>query len=233
LSASFGPASSSQGCGQKGRAAPLPYSNIARRALRAAPTTLLDPLNNGPPASPGHRKFEGVSSPKSRQIDMKPRPRPAQRHQPTYKRKTLWAIGGHRLRMFSCTSKKAFGPIAASMFPKDAITTPNQSGCKYHPHVLVVVVAQSDNHDRQLANQNTPTHTFIPMKSNAQAFRVKRVPASSPASSREKRLRPRRRNYASPVSGKHQSLECAMVLSIVTTKSSLLRVTRSGGQILN
>src|SRR5229473_5458784 len=134
------------GCGKKESSEEQPAPNIA--AAPAAPETPIDPATAA--TIIGVVKFEGAA-PKAAMIDMSQDPA----CKGTNTAENVMAAGGHLSNVFVYV-KEGLGNRTFDV-PKEAITL-DQSGCKYHPHVLGVVAGQTI----KIVNSDPTTHNIHP-----------------------------------------------------------------------
>jgi len=134
------------GCGKKESSEEQPAPNIA--AAPAAPATPIDPATAA--TIIGVVKFEGAA-PKAAMIDMSQDPA----CKGTNTAENVMAAGGHLSNVFVYV-KEGLGNRTFDV-PKEAITL-DQSGCKYHPHVLGVVAGQTI----KIVNSDPTTHNIHP-----------------------------------------------------------------------
>src|SRR6267378_829156 len=117
------------GCGKKEE---QPAATPTTSAPAAAPATPIDPSTAA--SISGTVKFEG-EAPKAAKIDMSQDPA----CKGTNIAENVMASGGHLANVFVYV-REGLGNRTFDI-PKEAITL-DQSGCKYHPHVLGVVANQ-------------------------------------------------------------------------------------------
>lgn len=134
------------GCGKKETAEEQPAP--ASSAATSAPTTPIDPATAATVS--GTVKLEGAA-PKPAKIDMSQDPN----CQGSNTAENIVASDGHLANVFVYV-KEGLGTHSFDI-PKDAVTL-NQSGCKYHPHVLGVMAGQTI----KIVNGDPTTHNIHP-----------------------------------------------------------------------
>jgi plastocyanin len=134
------------GCGKKESAEEQPPPPSA--AAPAAPATPIDPATAA--IIVGVVKLDG-EAPKAAKIDMSQDPA----CKGTNTAENVMASGGHLANVFVYV-KEGLGSRTFDV-PKDAIIL-DQSGCKYHPHVLGVVAGQTI----KIVNSDPTTHNIHP-----------------------------------------------------------------------
>ena len=134
------------GCGKKETAEEQPASSSP--AATSAPAAPIDPATVATVA--GTVKFDGTA-PKAAVIDMSQDPN----CKGSNKAETIVATDGHLANVFVYV-KEGFGnrPFAA---PKEAVEL-DQSGCRYHPHVMGVMAGQTI----KIVNGDPTTHNIHP-----------------------------------------------------------------------
>src|SRR5947209_9064885 len=150
------------GCGKKETAEEQPAS-----APAAAPAaTPIDPATAA--SVSGTVKFEG-EAPKAAKIDMSQDPA----CKGTNTAENVMASGGHLANVFVYV-KEGLGSRTFEV-PKEAITI-DQSGCKYHPHVLGVMAGQT----LKIVNSDPTTHNIHPTPADNREWNESQPPQSPP-----------------------------------------------------
>ena len=152
------------GCGKKESAEEQPAANPATPA--AAPATPIDPATAA--SISGTVKFEG-EAPKAAKIDMSQDP--ACKGMNMAENEVV--SGGHLANVFVYV-KEGLGNRTFDT-PKEAITL-DQSGCKYHPHVLGVIVGQTI----KIVNSDPTTHNIHPQPKDNREWNESQPPQSAP-----------------------------------------------------
>jgi len=134
------------GCGKKEEEQPA--ATPAASAPAAAPATPIDPATAA--SISGSVKLDG-EAPKAAKIDMSQDPACKGMNMA----ENVMASGGHLSNVFVYV-KEGLGNRTFDA-PKDPITL-DQSGCKYHPHVLGVMVGQTI----KIVNSDPTTHNIHP-----------------------------------------------------------------------
>jgi plastocyanin len=152
------------GCGKKESAEEQPAAPAATPA--AAPATPIDPATAA--SISGTVKFEG-EAPKAAKIDMSQDP--ACKGMNMAENEVV--SGGHLANVFVYV-KEGLGNRTFDT-PKEAITL-DQSGCKYHPHVLGVIVGQTI----KIVNSDPTTHNIHPQPKDNREWNESQPPQSAP-----------------------------------------------------
>src|SRR5713226_3270588 len=150
------------GCGNKESTEPA----ATPTASAPAPATPIDPATAA--TIIGVVKFEGTA-PKAAMIDMSQDPA----CKGTNTAENVMASGGHLSNVFVYV-KEGLGNRTFNV-PKKAITL-DQSGCKYHPHVLGVLVNQTI----KIVNSDPTTHNIHPTPKNNRDWNESQPPQSAP-----------------------------------------------------
>ena len=133
------------GCGKKETAEEQPAAPAAASAPAATP---IDPATAA--SVSGTTKLDGAA-PKAAKIDMSQDPA----CKGTNTAENVVAEGGHLSNVFVYV-KEGLGNRAFDV-PKDAVTL-DQSGCRYHPHVMGVMAGQTI----KIVNSDPTTHNIHP-----------------------------------------------------------------------
>jgi len=149
------------GCGKKSEEQPA--ATPVASAPAAAP---IDPATAA--SVSGTVKLDGVA-PKAAKIDMSTDPA----CKGTNIAENFVATGGNLANVFVYV-KEGLGTRTFDS-PKDAITL-DQSGCKYHPHVLGVMVNQTI----KIVNSDPTTHNIHPTPKNNRDWNESQPPQSAP-----------------------------------------------------
>jgi plastocyanin len=152
------------GCGKKESNEPAATPSAAAPA--AAPATPIDPATAA--GISGTVKFEG-EAPKAAKIDMSQDPA----CKGTNTAENVMASGGHLANVFVYV-KEGLGNRTFDV-PKEAITL-DQSGCKYHPHVLGVVANQTI----KIVNSDPTTHNIHPTPKDNREWNESQPPSAVP-----------------------------------------------------
>ena len=163
LAASFGVVLLA-GCGKKESSEPAATPSASAPA--AAPATPIDPATAA--SVSGTVKFEG-EAPKGAKIDMSQDPA----CKGTNTAENVVASGGHLANVFVYV-KEGFGNRTFDV-PKEPITL-DQSGCKYHPHVLGVVANQTI----KIVNSDPTTHNIHPTPKDNREWNESQPPSAAP-----------------------------------------------------
>jgi plastocyanin len=153
------------GCGKKESAEEQPAATPAATPA-AAPATPIDPATAA--SISGTVKFEG-EAPKAARIDMSQDP--ACKGMNMAENEVV--SGGHLANVFVYV-KEGLGNRTFDT-PKEAITL-DQSGCKYHPHVLGVIVGQTI----KIVNSDPTTHNIHPQPKDNREWNESQPPQSAP-----------------------------------------------------
>ncbi len=152
------------GCGKKESAEERPAAPAA--TAPAAPATPIDPATAA--TIIGVVKFDGAP-PKAAVIDMSQDPA----CKGTNTAENVMASGGHLANVFVYV-KEGLGSRTFEV-PKEAITL-DQSGCKYHPHVLGVVAGQTV----KIVNSDPTTHNIHPTPKDNREWNESQPPQAAP-----------------------------------------------------
>ena len=152
------------GCGKKETAEEKPAAPAAAPA--AARATPIDPATAA--SVSGTAKLDG-EAPKAAKIDMSQDP--ACKGANTAE--TVVASGGHLANVFVYV-KDGLGNRTFDV-PKEAVTL-DQSGCRYHPHVLGVMAGQTVN----IVNSDPTTHNIHPTPKDNREWNESQPPKSAP-----------------------------------------------------
>jgi len=152
------------GCGKKEGTEPA--ATPAASAPAAAPATPIDPATAA--SISGTVKFEG-EAPKAAKIDMSQDPA----CKGTNTAENVMASGGHLANVFVYV-KEGLGNRTFDV-PKEAITL-DQSGCKYHPHVLGVIANQTI----KIVNSDPTTHNIHPTPKDNREWNESQPPSAAP-----------------------------------------------------
>jgi plastocyanin len=152
------------GCGKKESAEEQPAAPAA--TAPAAPATPIDPATAA--TIIGVVKFDGPA-PKAAVIDMSQDPA----CKGTNTAENVMASGGHLANVFVYV-KEGLGSRTFEV-PKEAITL-DQSGCKYHPHVLGVVAGQTV----KIVNSDPTTHNIHPTPKDNREWNESQPPQAAP-----------------------------------------------------
>src|SRR6266436_10415 len=150
------------GCGKKEE---QPAATPAASAPAAAPATPIDPATAA--SISGTVKFEG-EAPKAAKIDMSQDPA----CKGTNVAENVMAGGGH-LAISFVYFREGLGNRTFDI-PKEAITL-DQSGCKYHPHVLGVMAGQTI----KIVNSDPTTHNIHPTPKDNREWNESQPPQSA------------------------------------------------------
>ncbi len=150
------------GCGKKESTEEQPAATPSAAAPTATP---IDPATAA--TIIGVVKFEGVA-PKAVTIDMSQDPA----CKGTNTAENVMASGGHLANVFVYV-KDGLGTRTFDV-PKEAITL-DQSGCKYHPHVLGVVANQTI----KIVNSDPTTHNIHPTPKDNREWNESQPPQSA------------------------------------------------------
>jgi plastocyanin len=153
------------GCGKKESAEEQPAATPAATPA-AAPATPIDPATAA--TVTGVVKLDG-EAPKAAKIDMSQDPA----CKGTNTAENIVASGGHLANVFVYV-KEGFGNRTFEA-PKDAITL-DQSGCKYHPHVLGVMAGQTIS----IVNSDPTTHNIHPTPKDNREWNESQPPKAAP-----------------------------------------------------
>ena len=153
------------GCGKKESAEEQPAASNAP-ASAAAPATPIDPATAA--SVSGTVKLDG-EAPKAAKIDMSQDPA----CKGTNMAENVMASGGHLSNVFVYV-KEGLGNRTFDT-PKEAITL-DQSGCKYHPHVMGVVVGQTI----KIVNSDPTTHNIHPTPKDSREWNESQPPQAAP-----------------------------------------------------
>ncbi len=151
------------GCGKKEE---QPAATPAASAPTAAPAPPIDPATAA--SISGTVKFEG-EAPRAAKIDMSQDPA----CKGTNVAENVMAAGGHLANVFVYV-KEGLGNRTFDI-PKEAITL-DQSGCKYHPHVLGVVASQII----KIVNSDPTTHNIHPTPKDNREWNESQPPSAAP-----------------------------------------------------
>ena len=152
------------GCGKKEE---QPAATPAASApAAAAPATPIDPTTAA--SVSGTVKLDG-EAPKAARIDMSQDPA----CKGTNMAENVAASGGKLANVYVYV-KEGLGNRTFDV-PKDAITL-DQSGCKYHPHVLGVVANQTI----KIVNSDPTTHNIHPTPKDNRAWNESQPPSAAP-----------------------------------------------------
>jgi plastocyanin len=152
------------GCGKKEE---QPAATPAASAPEAAaPSTPIDPATAA--SISGTVKLDG-EAPKAAKIDMSQDPA----CKGTNMAENVMATGGHLANVYVYV-KEGLGSRTFDV-PKEAITL-DQSGCKYHPHVLGVVANQTI----KIVNSDPTTHNIHPTPKDNREWNESQPPAAAP-----------------------------------------------------
>ncbi len=147
------------GCGKKETNEP------AATPSAATPATPIDPATAA--SITGTVKFEG-EAPKAAKIDMSQDPA----CKGTNVAENVMASGGHLANVFVYV-KEGLGNRTFDV-PKEAITL-DQSGCKYHPHVMGVVANQTI----KIVNSDPTTHNIHPTPKDNREWNESQPPSAA------------------------------------------------------
>src|SRR6266567_895189 len=150
------------GCGKKESTEEQPASPAAAPAAAATP---IDPATAA--SVSGTVKLDG-EAPKAANIDMSQDPA----CKGTNTAENVVASGGHLANVFVYV-KEGLGNRAFDV-PKEAITL-DQSGCKYHPHVLGVIAGQTI----KIVNSDPTTHNIHPTPKDNREWNESQPPQSA------------------------------------------------------
>src|SRR2546423_8270163 len=153
------------GCGKKESAEEQPAA-APTAAAPAAPATPIDPATAA--TIIGIVKFDGVP-PKAAIIDMSQDPA----CKGTNTAENVMASGGLLANVFVYV-KDGLGSRTFEV-PKETITL-DQSGCKYHPHVLGVVAGQTV----KIVNSDPTTHNIHPTPKDNREWNESQPPKAAP-----------------------------------------------------
>ena len=151
------------GCGKKDTAE---EAGAAAPAAAAPAATLIDPATAA--SVSGTVKLDG-EAPKAAKIDMSQDP--ACKGANTAE--NVMASGGHLSNVFVYV-KEGLGTRTFDV-PKEAITL-DQSGCRYHPHVLGVVAGQTI----KIVNSDPTTHNIHPTPKDNREWNESQPPQATP-----------------------------------------------------
>jgi plastocyanin len=151
------------GCGNKEPAAEQPAAPAAASAPAAAP---IDPATAA--SVTGTVKLEGVA-PKAAMIDMSQDPACKGMNMA----ENVMASGGHLSNVFVYV-KDGLG--TRTFDAPTAVITLDQSGCKYHPHVLGVMTGQTI----KIVNSDPTTHNIHPTPKDNREWNESQPPSSAP-----------------------------------------------------
>jgi plastocyanin len=154
------------GCGKKESAEGQPDATPTASAPAAAPATPIDPATVA--SISGTVKLDG-EAPKAAKIDMSQDPA----CKGTNVAENVMTSGGHLANVFVYV-KEGLGSRTFDV-PKEAITL-DQSGCKYHPHVLGVVVNQTI----KIVNSDPTTHNIHPTPKDNREWNESQPPSAAP-----------------------------------------------------
>jgi len=150
------------GCGNKEPAAEQPAAPAASSAPAATP---IDPATAA--SITGTVKLDGAA-PKAAMIDMSQDPA----CKGTNTAENVMASGGHLSNVFVYV-KEGLG--SRTFDPPTAIITLDQSGCKYHPHVLGVMTGQTI----KIVNSDPTTHNIHPTPKDNREWNESQPPQSA------------------------------------------------------
>jgi plastocyanin len=151
------------GCGKKETAEEQPAAPSPATAPAATP---IDPATAATVS--GTVKFEGAA-PKPAKIDMSQDPN----CQGANVAENVVVSDGHLQNVFIYV-KEGLGNRAFDV-PKDAVTL-NQTGCKYHPHVLGVMAGQTI----KIVNGDPTTHNIHPTPKDNREWNESQAPKAAP-----------------------------------------------------
>lgn len=154
------------GCGKQEGPAEQPATPSAATAPAAAPATPIDPATVA--AVGGTVKLEGAA-PKAATIDMSQDPA----CKGTNVAENVVASGGNLANVFVYV-KEGLGNRTFDV-PKDPIVL-DQSGCKYHPHVLGVMAGQT----LKIVNDDPTTHNIHPTPKDNREWNESQAPKTAP-----------------------------------------------------
>jgi plastocyanin len=152
------------GCGKKDSAEMQPAAPAASAPARAA--TPIDPATAATVS--GTVKFDGAA-PKAAKIDMSQDPA----CKGTNMAENVVVAGGDLANVFVYV-KEGLGNRTFDV-PKEAITL-DQSGCKYHPHVLGVMAGQAV----KIVNSDPTTHNIHPTPKDNREWNESQPPQAAP-----------------------------------------------------
>ena len=151
------------GCGKKETSEEPAASSPATTPAAATP---IDPATAATVS--GMVKFEGAA-PKAASIDMSQDPN----CKGANKAENIVAADGHLANVFVYVKEGLGNRTFAA--PTEAITL-DQSGCRYHPHVLGVMAGQS----LKIVNSDATTHNIHPTPQNNREWNESQAPQSAP-----------------------------------------------------
>ncbi|HYL87051.1 MAG TPA: carboxypeptidase regulatory-like domain-containing protein [Candidatus Angelobacter sp.] len=152
------------GCGKKES-----EEQPAAATPAASPAPAATPIDPATAASvSGTVKFDGTA-PAAVKIDMSQDPA----CKGTNTAENIVASGGHLANVFVYV-KEGLGNRTFDV-PKDAVTL-DQSGCKYHPHVLGVMATQ----EIKIVNSDPTTHNIHPQPKDNREWNESQPPSSAP-----------------------------------------------------
>jgi len=151
------------GCGKKEEEQPVAATPAATPAPAATP---IDPATAA--AVSGTVKFDGTA-PKAAKIDMSQ----DAACKGTNTAETVVVSDGHLANVFVYV-KEGLGNRTFDV-PKEAVTL-DQSGCKYHPHVLGVVAGQTV----KIVNSDPTTHNIHPTPKDNREWNESQPPQAAP-----------------------------------------------------
>ena len=151
------------GCGKKEETAEQPAAAPAAAAPAATP---IDPATAA--SVGGTVKFEGTA-PAAQKIDMSQDPA----CKGTNTSEAVVAGGGHLANVFVYV-KEGLGGRTFDI-PKEAVTL-DQSGCKYHPHMLGVMAGQKV----KIVNSDPTTHNIHPTPKDNREWNESQAPNTAP-----------------------------------------------------
>lgn len=154
------------GCGNKEAPAEQPATPSASTAPAAAPATPIDPATAA--AVSGTVKLEGAA-PKAAMIDMSQDPACKGMNMA----ENVVANGGNLANVFVYV-KEGLGNRTFDV-PKDPVVL-DQSGCKYHPHVMGVMAGQTV----RIVNDDPTTHNIHPTPKDNREWNESQAPKATP-----------------------------------------------------
>ena len=152
------------GCGKKESSEEQPAAKTPAAAPAAA--TPIDPATAATVS--GSVKFEGAA-PKAATIDMSQDPN----CKGANKAENVVAADGHLANVFVYVKEGLGNRTFAA--PTEAVTL-DQSGCRYHPHVLGVMAGQTI----KIVNGDPTTHNIHPTPQNNREWNESQAPQSAP-----------------------------------------------------
>jgi plastocyanin len=154
------------GCGKKESAEEQPAAAPAAATREMAPATPIDPATAA--SISGSVKLDG-EAPKAVRIDMSQDPA----CKGTNTAENVVASAGHLANVFVYV-KEGLGNRTFDI-PKEAITL-DQSGCKYHPHVMGVLAGQTI----KIVNSDPTTHNIHPTPKDNREWNESQPPQAAP-----------------------------------------------------